>query len=79
MSRKKVITVAAPELEPGRLAWVRVGQGETNVAAHVLRGGDAGVARGEAKITLSGLGNTEVLLFDLVRKTKEKAQENAET
>lgn len=51
--------------EAGRYVWVHVVQGEVKLADHALRGGDAAAIRGETEIVLSGLGNAEVLLFDL--------------
>jgi hypothetical protein len=53
-------------LETGRHVWVHVVRGDVNVAGHALGAGDATAIRRETEIVLSGLGNTEVLLFDLV-------------
>lgn len=52
-------------LESGRHVWIHVVRGDVDIAGQTLRHGDAAAITGESEIKLSGLGSTEVLLFDL--------------
>lgn len=50
---------------PGRHVWVHIVRGKVNVSGQEIGGGDAAAITGETEIVLSGLANSEVLLFDL--------------
>lgn len=52
-------------LEPRRQAWIHVVRGDVDIAGQTLGSGDAVAISDEPEIKLSGLGSTEVLLFDL--------------
>lgn len=52
-------------LAPGRRAWVQVARGDVRVNALALGAGDAASIADEATVVISGLGEAEVLLFDL--------------
>ncbi|MCE1237873.1 MAG: pirin family protein [Hyphomicrobiales bacterium] len=55
----------AHELSPGRIAWVQMAKGEAIVAGERLREGD-GLSTAEAgRIDLTGIGDAEILLFDM--------------
>ncbi len=52
-------------LAPGRHAWVHVARGEAKVNGQALGAGDGASLSEETKVTLAGLADAEVLLFDL--------------
>ena len=52
-------------LGPGRHAWVHVARGTVEVNGNALGEGDGAAISGEAKLTLAGRGDGEVLAFDL--------------
>jgi hypothetical protein len=53
------------ELAAGRKGWVQVARGDVALNDEPLTPGDGVAIEGPAKITLSGLSETEVLLFDM--------------
>jgi len=55
---------AVHDLAPGRGAWIHVARGHAEVNGHPLSGGD-GAAIAEEPVTISGVDDAEVLLFDL--------------
>ncbi len=55
----------AHELKPGRHAWVQVLRGGARVNGERLKAGDGAALSGEARLTLAGDGDGEVLVFDL--------------
>jgi quercetin 2,3-dioxygenase len=52
-------------LRPGRHAWVQVVRGEVEVNGTVLSAGDAAAIKQESSVTLAGIQDAEVLVFDL--------------
>lgn len=52
-------------LDPDRHYWVHVATGEIEVRGERLRGGDAIALSGESELTLRGVSDADVLLFDL--------------
>ncbi len=52
-------------LKPKRHAWVQVARGEVTVNGQALKQGDGAGLSEEAAVTLEGLKNAEVLLFDM--------------
>jgi redox-sensitive bicupin YhaK (pirin superfamily) len=52
-------------IAPGRRVWVHVARGNIRLNDIDLEGGDGAAVADETKITLSGNGRGEVLLFDL--------------
>lgn len=53
-------------LEPGRVAWIQVARGETEVNGQALAAGDGAAVRDLTDLTVAGTAaDTEVLLFDL--------------
>jgi redox-sensitive bicupin YhaK (pirin superfamily) len=53
------------ELAPGRSAWVQVARGTVRLNGETLRAGDGAALSGERRLTLEGLQQGEVLVFDL--------------
>jgi redox-sensitive bicupin YhaK (pirin superfamily) len=53
------------ELAPRRRAWVQVARGTVALNGNVLAAGDGAAIEGEPTITLAGVEDAEVLLFDL--------------
>ena len=53
------------ELKVGRHAWLQVARGAVELGGHELGQGDGAAASGEGRITITGRGPAEVLLFDL--------------
>ncbi|WP_454017108.1 pirin family protein [Azospirillum sp. Marseille-Q6669] len=53
------------ELRPGRHAWVQVARGQVRLNGTVLKEGDGAAISKEESLTLDGVVNAEVLLFDL--------------
>jgi redox-sensitive bicupin YhaK (pirin superfamily) len=53
------------ELAPGRAAWVHVAHGAIDLNGHPLDEGDGAAVQDEAKLTLAGRADAEVLVFDL--------------
>jgi quercetin 2,3-dioxygenase len=54
------------ELRPGRHAWLQVARGAVELnGREKLEQGDGAAASGEARLTVTGRGPAEVLLFDL--------------
>lgn len=53
------------DLKPDRHAWVHVATGEALVNGETARGGDAFALSGAHIITLAGVSETEILVFDL--------------
>ena len=56
---------AHPRLGAGRHAWLQVTRGRVRVADQELSAGDGAAISEEAKVALTGLEPTEVVLFDL--------------
>jgi redox-sensitive bicupin YhaK (pirin superfamily) len=52
-------------LAEGRGAWIQVAGGSISVNGEALQAGDAAAIEQESRISLSGVENAEVLLFDL--------------
>lgn len=52
-------------LGPGRHAWIHVARGKARVGDYELREGDGAAISGRAFVELSGIDDTELLLFDL--------------
>lgn len=53
------------QLEPNRYAWVQVAQGAVTINGEKLSQGDGAAVSSEARLALSGLELSEILLFDL--------------
>lgn len=53
------------ELAPGRHAWVQVVRGTITVHGQELRAGDGAALSDEQSVTLAGVSDSEVLVFDL--------------
>jgi len=53
------------ELAPKRHAWVQVAEGNVELNGTPLSGGDGAAISAESKLTLTGKGPAQVLLFDL--------------
>lgn len=53
------------ELRPGRHAWVHVARGKAVVNGNELEAGSAAALSNEPKVSIEGVENAEVLLFDL--------------
>jgi quercetin 2,3-dioxygenase len=53
------------EGKPGRHAWVQVARGSVKLNGQELSAGDGAALTGEKTITLTGVRDAEVLLFDL--------------
>ena len=53
------------DLDSGRNAWIQVARGSVDLNGQKLNQGDGAAISGEQLLTLSGLENAEVLLFDL--------------
>ncbi len=53
------------QLAPGRYAWVQVAKGEVALNGKVLKQGDGAAVTDETKLTLKGIQDAEILLFDL--------------
>lgn len=49
----------------GRYGWLQVLRGEVQVGRHTLAAGDGLAISDEASVTLTGMGQAEVMLFDL--------------
>jgi redox-sensitive bicupin YhaK (pirin superfamily) len=56
---------AALELAPGRHAWVQVARGEADVNGKKLSAGDGAALSEEARVSVRGISDSEVLVFDL--------------
>ncbi len=52
-------------LAPGRHAWLQVARGEITLNGELLNQGDGAAISSEEQLTLRGLQDSEVLLFDL--------------
>jgi hypothetical protein len=52
-------------LRPGRHAWLHIARGAIKTAGHELHDGDALAASDEPLLTLEGVSEAEVLLFDM--------------
>jgi len=52
-------------LAPGRHAWVQVVRGRVNLNGQVLDAGDGAAISDEATVTVAGVADGEILLFDL--------------
>ena len=57
---------AALPLEKGRYAWVHVVRGEVKVNGQALKAGDGAAMSDEGEVSLEGIRDAEVLVFDLV-------------
>jgi quercetin 2,3-dioxygenase len=53
------------ELAPGRHAWVQVARGEVAVNGQELSAGDGAALSEETRVSVRGIDNSEVLVFDL--------------
>jgi redox-sensitive bicupin YhaK (pirin superfamily) len=53
------------ELAQGRHAWVHVARGQLRVNEHVLQAGDGAAISEEARVRISGIDSSEVLVFEL--------------
>ncbi len=53
------------DLQPGRSAWVQVARGSVTVNEHRLEAGDSLAVKDEPRLNIRGVGEAEVLLFDL--------------
>ena len=53
------------DFAPGRAGWLHVATGSANVNGEKLEAGDAVAIEGESRITVEGVTEGEVLLFDL--------------
>jgi len=51
--------------EPGRAGWLQVARGSVRMGEHELRPGDGVAITGQPDLTLTGLRDAELLLFDL--------------
>lgn len=56
---------SAHDLAPGRIAWVQVARGEAIVAGERLREGDGLSITDAGRLDLEGIGDAELLLFDM--------------
>lgn len=56
---------ASLTLPPGRHAWVHVARGEVKLNGQALGTGDGAAMSQEAKVSLEGIRDAEVLVFDL--------------
>ena len=56
---------AEHSLKKGRHAWVQVAKGKVEVNGKALAAGDGAAISDEASVTLAGVADAEVLLFDL--------------
>src|SRR5271169_5625082 len=55
----------AHELAKGRYAWLQVAKGAVELNGKPLKQGDGAAVSDEAKLAIKGMGDAEVLLFDL--------------
>ena len=55
----------AHELAKGRYAWLQVAKGAIEVNGKPLKQGDGAAVSDEPELTIKGIENAEVLLFDL--------------
>ena len=53
------------EMKPGRYAWLQVAKGVIELNGKVLKQGDGAAVQDESKLTIKGVEEAEVLLFDL--------------
>jgi len=53
------------ELTPGRKGWVQVARGSVSLNNRQLKSGDGVAIEGPAKLEMTGISDTEVLLFDM--------------
>ena len=53
------------ELGKGRAAWLQIARGGIELNGQKLNQGDGAAVTDESKLTLKGVDNAEVLLFDL--------------
>ena len=53
------------QLAPGRYAWLQVAKGEVELNGKALHQGDGAAIENEPKLTLKGVEEAEILLFDL--------------
>ncbi len=53
------------ELGKGRYAWLQVARGKIDLNGKTLRQGDGAAIEGEPKLTIKGVEDSEILLFDL--------------
>ena len=53
------------ELGKGRAAWLQIAKGGVELNGEKLNQGDGAAVTNESKLTLKGVDNAEVLLFDL--------------
>ncbi|MDP1823824.1 MAG: pirin family protein [Archangium sp.] len=56
---------ASLDLAPGRYGWVHVARGEVTLNGQALAAGDGAALSDEAKVSLEGVRDAEVLVFDL--------------
>lgn len=56
---------ARHDLAPGRHAWVHVARGRARINGHELGAGDGAALSDEGAVTLDGVDDAEVLVFDL--------------
>jgi len=61
-TRREATDLALP---PGRSAWVQVARGKVRVNGRELKAGDGAALSEERSVTLEGVDDGEVLLFDL--------------
>jgi len=53
------------ELKPDRHAWLQVLRGKVSVDGNELQAGDGAAVSDERAVTITGLNNAEIMLFDL--------------
>ncbi len=53
------------QLAPGRLCWIQVARGQVDINGSALEAGDGVAIANEQMLSLGGLTETEVLLFDM--------------
>ncbi len=58
-------TQVAHEIGPGRHVWLQVARGEVDLVQHRLAEGDGAAVSGEPRVTVTGVTDAEILLFDL--------------
>ena len=52
-------------LKAGRYAWIQVAKGSVELNGKILKQGDGAAVEEESKLTIAGVEESEVLLFDL--------------
>src|SRR5262245_5268921 len=58
-------TQVSHDIAKGRHAWIQVASGEVNLVQHRLGEGDGAAISGEPRVTVTGVTDAEILLFDL--------------